>query len=293
MVGRAVDLMIDKPYSAGHGVALEVRDLDLADPDGRVLLDDISFTVTRGEILAVAGVQGNGQTELAETLVGLRKPTAGQILLHHTADGQAAVDDLAGRKVKHVLGAGVGFVPEDRGKDGMVASFSIAENLVLDQVSSPPFSRGGAMNMKVIADNASQRIEEYDVRTGSRNAALATLSGGNQQKVIVAREISRQPSVLIASQPTRGLDVGSIEFIHTRIVALRDEGAAVIVVSTELNEVAALADRIAVMYRGRFVGIVPHDTPRHILGLMMAGVPYDEALTQDPAHTTTQERAES
>ncbi|MCL2735498.1 MAG: ABC transporter ATP-binding protein [Propionibacteriaceae bacterium] len=287
MVGRHVDLEVTKPQATAGDVALEVTGLELLDTDGRVLLDDLSFSVARGEVLAVAGVQGNGQTELAETLIGLRRPTAGSVVLHRAAeDGGQVVEDLTGKSVKAILASGVGFVPEDRGKDGMVAGFTIAENLILDQVTSAPFSQWGAMNMRAIAHNASERVAEYDVRSGSSSAALATLSGGNQQKVVMARELSRDLTVLIASQPTRGLDIGSIEFIHSRILQQREKGTAVVIVSTELNEVTALADRIAVMYEGRFVGIVPPDTPRHVLGLMMAGVSYDDAIAQSQGHET-------
>ena len=279
MVGRDVDLVVAKPPANIGPVVLDVRDLDLVDTEGRILLDDVSFTVSSGEILAVAGVQGNGQTELAETLVGLRTPTSGAILLHAMdPTGVDVVKDLTGRTVRTILSAGVGYVPEDRGKDGVVDGFSIAENLVLDQVKEPEFSRASAMNMKAIADNADTLVEEFDVRAGSPNAALSTLSGGNQQKVVVARELSRDLEVLIASQPTRGVDIGSIEFIHSQILDQRQKGTAVLIVSTELNEVTALADRIAVMYRGKFVGVVPPDTERHVLGLMMAGVGYEDAL---------------
>ncbi|MCL2784741.1 MAG: ATP-binding cassette domain-containing protein, partial [Propionibacteriaceae bacterium] len=235
--------------------------------------------------------QGNGQTELTEILMGLRKPTSGSILLKNPQDDDR---ELAGESVKRVLAAGVGFVPEDRGKDGIVKGFTIAENLILDQFNSAPFSRVKALNMKVIAANATQRVDEFDILAGSANAALETLSGGNQQKVVVARELSRDLAVLIAAQPTRGLDIGSIEFIHARIVAQRDKGTAVLIISTELNEVSALADRIAVMYRGRFVGIVPADTKRHVLGLMMAGVSYEDALAQgNDQDDETQEGAEN
>jgi len=279
MVGREVDLTVTKPPLHEGSVVVEVQDLDLVDTEGRVLLDDVSFTVSQGEILAVAGVQGNGQTELAETLVGLRTPTSGSILLHHKdPEGNDDVENLTGQTVRTILSAGVGYIPEDRGKDGVVDGFSIAENLVLDQVKEPEFSRAGSMNMKAIADNATRLVEEFDVRAGSANAPLSTLSGGNQQKVVVARELSRDLEVLVASQPTRGVDIGSIEFIHSQILEQREKGTAVLIVSTELNEVTALADRIAVMYRGKFVGVVPSDTQRHVLGLMMAGVGYEEAL---------------
>jgi simple sugar transport system ATP-binding protein len=289
MVGRAVGLGVDKSVSDGGHVTLEVRDLTLVDTSGVTLLDDVSFDVRSGEILAVAGVQGNGQTELAETLVGLRKPTGGTVTLYGQVDGETVAHDVTGKKVKRILSEGVGFVPEDRSTDGMVHSFSIAENLVLDQVSHPPFSKAGALNMKAIADNAAQQVETFDVRAGSPNAAIGTLSGGNQQKVVLARELSRDLKLFIASQPTRGVDVGSIEFIHARIVEERNEGAAVLIISTELNEVSALADRIAVMYKGRFVGIVPPDTERNVLGLMMAGVPLDEALAHQTSATAGKE----
>lgn len=280
MVGRAVSLGVDKSVSDGGPVTLEVRDLTLVDTSGITLLDDVSFDVRAGEILAVAGVQGNGQTELAETLIGLSKPTGGTVTLYEDIDGVRTPKNVTGKKVKKILAEGVGFVPEDRSTDGMVHSFSIAENLVLDQVSNPPFSKAGALSMKAIAENAAKQVETFDVRAGSANAPLGTLSGGNQQKVVLARELSRKLTLFIASQPTRGVDVGSIEFIHARIVEERNAGAAVLIISTELNEVTALADRIAVMYKGRFVGIVPPDTQRHVLGLMMAGVPVEEALAQ-------------
>ncbi|MDR1768202.1 MAG: ABC transporter ATP-binding protein, partial [Propionibacteriaceae bacterium] len=268
MVGRSVDLGVEKAPCQSTEVALEVKDVSLVDSAGLTVLDDVSFDVKRGEILAVAGVQGNGQTELTQTLIGLTPPTAGSIKLNG--------EELAGKTVREILDAGVGFVPEDRSKDGMVDSFSISENLVLDQVSNEPFSKHGAMNMAAIAANAKTQVEQFDVRAGSADAALGTLSGGNQQKVVVARELSRELKLFIASQPTRGVDVGSIEFIHARIVAERDKGTPVVIVSTELDEVTALADRIAVMYKGRVVGVVGPDTPRDQLGLMMAGVHPDE-----------------
>ena len=281
MVGRAVDLGVDKSLVQGGDVTLSVRNLTLVDRSGLTLLDDLSFDVHRGEIVTVAGVQGNGQTELTEVLIGLRKPTAGTITLYRPgADGQTTALELAGRSVRSVLDAGVGYVPEDRSKDGMVAGFSVAENLVLDQIGDQPFSRAGGLDVKAIADHGVKLVEAFDIRTSSAKAAMGTLSGGNQQKVVLAREMSRDLTLLIASQPTRGVDVGSIEFIDARIVEERDAGAAVLIISSELNEVVALADRIAVMYRGRFVGVVPADTERNVLGLMMAGVPLAEAVAE-------------
>jgi simple sugar transport system ATP-binding protein len=263
MVGRAVELTVHKaPAQPGTG-GLEVRDLRVRTATGAVVVDDVSFDVRPGEILAIAGVQGNGQTELTEALMGLHGHVSGSI----TLDGE----ELVGRTVKDILDTGVGFVPEDRKIDGLVGGMSIAENLVLDRSSSPEFVKSGTLVRAALDRFARDRIEEFDIRAQGPLTPAGTLSGGNQQKVVVAREMSRDLRLLLASQPTRGVDVGSIEFIHSRIVAARDAGVAVIVVSTELDEVVALADRIAVMYRGRIVGIVPSDTPRDVLGLMMAG----------------------
>ncbi|MCL1838717.1 MAG: ABC transporter ATP-binding protein [Propionibacteriaceae bacterium] len=264
MVGRPIGLTVKKEASQSQSVALRVADLGLVDPKtGVVLLEDINFEVHRGEIVAIAGVHGNGQTELAQALIGLRQPSAGTI----TLDG----DDLSHKTVQEILDAGVGFIPEDRSSDGVVATFSISENLVLDQYRNQPFSKRGVLNIAALAENAKQLVARFDVRAGSANANLGTLSGGNQQKVVIARELSRELKLLIASQPTRGLDVGSIESIHEAIVGERDKGTPVIIFSTELDEVTALADRIAVMYKGRIVGIVDPNTSRAELGLMMAG----------------------
>jgi ABC-type uncharacterized transport system ATPase subunit len=187
---------------------------------------------------------------------------------------------------RDAIRAGVGFVPEDRKHDGFVGSFSVAENLVLNQHEERPFARGVALDLQSIRRNAEERVREFDIRTQSVDSPVGSLSGGNQQKVVLARELSRPLAALIANQPTRGVDVGAIEFLHSRLVAERDRGTAVLIVSTELDEVVALADRIAVMYRGKIVGIVPADTSREVLGLMMAGVPTEEALAS--ARMTTQ-----
>lgn len=269
MVGRQVSLTVNKAEASPGEVSFVVSDLDVVDSRGHKVVDGVSFEVHQGEILAVAGVQGNGQTELTEAILGLRPNTTGSIRL----DGQ----ELSGRGAKHVLEAGVGYVPEDRKRDGLIASFSVAENLVLDVHDKPPYARGLSLNPAVVRSMAEQRIQEFDVRTSGVDATAGTLSGGNQQKVVLARELSRPLKLFVASQPTRGLDVGSIEFVHQRIVAERDARVPVIIVSTELDEVLALADRIAVMYRGRIVGIVPAQTSRDVLGLMMAGVPQHEA----------------
>ncbi|MGW6227743.1 ABC transporter ATP-binding protein [Cellulosimicrobium cellulans] len=279
MVGRSVSLGVEKAPAEPGDATFRVTDLTVMDDLDTAVVDRVSLDVARGEILVLAGVQGNGQTELTETIVGLRRPVAGSI----TLDGK----ELVGRGVSDVLAAGVGYVPEDRSTDGIVGTFSVEENLVLDLFDRPPYSRGGALNRAAIRDNAEQRVVEFDVRTQTVEVPAGNLSGGNQQKVVLAREMSRPLRLLIASQPTRGLDVGSIEFVHKRVVEERDNGTPVIIVSTELDEVLALADRIAVMYRGRIVGVVPGDTDRDVLGLMMAGVPLDEAVAQAAEHRTT------
>jgi simple sugar transport system ATP-binding protein len=263
MVGRSVELTVHKEPAKPAGAALVVDHLTVLDALGQKVVNDVSFEVRQGEILAVAGVQGNGQTELTEALLGLQARVDGSITLDGT--------ELVGRGVRQVLDAGVGFVPEDRNEDGLVGEFTIAENLMLDRSSGAPFVRGANLQTKTLNAFAEQKVKEFDVRAQSIQTHVGRLSGGNQQKVVLARELSRELRLLVAAQPTRGLDVGSIEFVHKRIVATRDEGVPVVVVSTELDEVVALADRIAVMYRGGIVGIVPGDTPREVLGLMMAG----------------------
>ncbi|KRE26008.1 ABC transporter ATP-binding protein [Agromyces sp. Soil535] len=263
MVGRAVELTVHKEEAKLGDPALVVEGLTVIDPIGQLVVNDVSFTVRRGEILAVAGVQGNGQTELTEALLGLQPRVQGSINL----DGI----ELSGAGVRKILESGVGFVPEDRNEDGLVGEFTIAENLMLDRSESPPFVRVGNLQRGVLAEFAREKIDEFDIRAQGIDELVQQLSGGNQQKVVLARELSRELRLLVAAQPTRGVDVGSIEFIHKRIVAARDAGVPVVVVSTELDEVEALADRIMVMYRGRIVGIVPGDTPRDVLGLMMAG----------------------
>ena len=221
----------------------------MAGPTGALVVDDLDLDVAGGEIVCIAGVQGNGQTELAEALLGVLPLTSGSVLL----DGRP----LDGRSPKQIIDAGLGFVPEDRKHDGFVGTFTVAENLVLNHFDEPPYAKGIALDLAEIKANAASRVDEFDIRTQSIETPVASLSGGNQQKVVLARELSRPLSALIASQPTRGVDVGAIEFLHQRLVAERDRGTAVLIVSTELDEVVALADRIAVMYRGRIVGIVP------------------------------------
>ncbi|NIK62276.1 ABC transporter ATP-binding protein [Kribbella shirazensis] len=279
MVGRAVDLVVDKEPAEPQDAVLRVEGLTVIDERGFTAVDDVDLEVRAGEILAVAGVQGNGQTELAEALLGLTPVAAGRISL----SGQ----DLTAKSTRHRLDAGIGYVPEDRAHDGFVGSFSVAENLVLDLFRKAPFGNGVALRTDEIEKNAQERVDEFDIRTQGIDLAVSSLSGGNQQKVVLARELSRPLKLLVASQPTRGVDVGSIEFLHNRIVRERDKGTAVLIVSTELDEIAALADRVAVMYRGKVVGVVPADTPRDELGLMMAGASKAEAHVEAIENPTT------
>ncbi|MGV9182349.1 ABC transporter ATP-binding protein [Arcanobacterium canis] len=272
MVGRPVMMKVDKKPANLGPEALKFEDVTYIDSVGTHVLDHVSFSLHRGEVLAIAGVQGNGQTELAESVLGLIHPDAGSI----TLEGK----ELQRKNPREILEAGVGFVPEDRMKDGMIASFSIAENLVLDQYRDAPFGSGLSIKPNVILKNAEEKRDEYDIRLTAITDPISTLSGGNQQKVVVAREMSRDLDLLVVNQPTRGVDVGSIEFIHQRVVEVRDSGVPVLLISSELDEIEALADRIAVMYRGKIIGIVPSGTSRDALGLMMAGVPQDEALAQ-------------
>ncbi|TLP74456.1 ABC transporter ATP-binding protein [Nesterenkonia sphaerica] len=278
MVGREVNLATQKEPATPGEIGFSVEGLTVVSGSGKVVLDNVSLSIARGEILCVAGVDGNGQTELAQAILGLRSAVAGTISLDGT--------NLRRMSVKERLNAGIGFVPEDRSTDGVIPAFSITENFVLDQYDQQPYSNGVAMRPSVMREAAVNQTSRFDVRLGTVDDPISTLSGGNQQKVVLAREMSRDIRLFLASQPTRGLDVGSIEFVHRTIIEERDKGTPCLIVSTELDEVSNLADRIAVMYRGVVVGIVPGDTNRDVLGLMMAGVPVEEAYTQAEQHHT-------
>jgi general nucleoside transport system ATP-binding protein len=275
MVGRAVELTVTKgPAKPAHAV-LEIRGLVVRDERGHPAVDNLGLEVRAGEIVAIAGVQGNGQTELAEAITGLRPVDSGEILL----EGEPIPTTPRG-----VYAAGVAHIPEDRIEEGLVPGFNVAENLVLTGYWREPYSTGLSLARERIADDASTRISEYDIRTPSAFNDIGNLSGGNQQKVIVAREFSRPVKLLVAVQPTRGLDVGSIEYIHTRIVEQRDEGVAVLIVSTELDEVVALGDRIAVMYQGRIVAVLdPAEATFERLGLLMGGAHPEEHSADEVA----------
>jgi len=269
MVGRPISLEVEKGPAKFGAPILKVSKLNVFDTTGRRLVKDVSFEVKAGEILAVAGVQGNGQSELAEALIGLQHHVTGEIFLDGT--------HIKPGGVREALRAGMAFVPESRELDGLIASFTIAENLILDLHDLPPFAKGISLDPKIVADQAEIRVKEFDVRAQSVQDHASSLSGGNKQKVVLARELSRPVKILVASQPTRGLDVGSIEFVHERIIAERDSGRAVLLFSTELDEVVSLADRIAVMFSGEIIAIVPADTSREKLGLLMAGINNENA----------------
>ncbi|MDF1595982.1 MAG: ABC transporter ATP-binding protein [Acidimicrobiia bacterium] len=265
MVGRPVELVVAKGEATPGAPVLEVQDLVVLDDRNHPNVDGVSFTVHAGEIVGIAGVQGNGQTELVEALTGLRTALSGVVRL----SGEVVTDDTP----REIHRKSVAHVPEDRQRSGLVLTFTVAENLVLDSYYDEPFSSGVVMDWARTRENARSLVEEYDVRTPSIEVEVRNLSGGNQQKVIVAREFSRDVKFTVASQPTRGLDVGSIEYIHERIVKERDTGGAILIVSTELDEVMALSDRILVMYRGKIVAERrPDETDTTQLGLFMAGV---------------------
>jgi simple sugar transport system ATP-binding protein len=265
MVGREVILTVQKkPAQAGEEV-LKVEDLHVRDVRGLVSVNGVSFDVCAGEVLGIAGVQGNGQTELAEALTGLRPVESGRFWL--------AGQELTGKSPREITEAGLAHIPEDRQRHGLVLPYTIADNMALADYYQPRFSKGIVIQQNQVDANARKLIKEFDVRTPSPYVSAGKLSGGNQQKVIVARELSRPVKLLIASQPTRGLDVGSIEYIHKEIVLMRDRGVAVLVISAELDEILSLSDRIAVMYRGQIMATVDRKAAsREQLGLWMAGV---------------------
>jgi simple sugar transport system ATP-binding protein len=252
-------------------VVCSVQDLVVADKFMNVVVDDVSLDIRAGEILGIAGVQGNGQTELVEAITGLTKLASGRITLL----GQ----DISKAAPRRITELGSAHVPEDRQADGLVLPFSVAENLVLRTYHLQPFSRGIILQYDTILKNAEKLIQDFDIRTPSPLTPVGSLSGGNQQKVIIARELSRPIQFLVASQPTRGLDVGSIEYIHKRIEQKREEGCAVLLVSPELDEIMELSDRIAVMYRGKILAVVQNKgVSKEYIGLLMAGVVPEEPL---------------
>jgi simple sugar transport system ATP-binding protein len=269
MVGRDVELIVPKGPAKPADVVLSVKDLFVRDDRLELAVRGVDLEVRGGEILVIAGVQGNGQTELVEAITGLRSIDSGEITIggHH-------IEKATPRQVSDL---GVAHIPEDRGRDGLIAYMSVAENYVLDTYHRRPYSSRGILDLKAINEHAAQGVKDFDIRTPSIHTLATALSGGNQQKVVVAREFSVPVQLVIAAQPTRGLDVGSIEYIHRRIVEQRDAGAAIVIVSTELDEVLAVGDRIAVMFEGRIVGILAgEEATLESVGLLMGGAVFGE-----------------
>ncbi len=264
MVGREVVLRVEKPPASPGDVLLDVRDLRVRDDRGVEKVRGVSLEVRAGEIVGIAGVDGNGQTELIEAITGLRRPEGGVIT-------------VAGRRLDHratareLLDAGIGHIPEDRQRRGLVLEFTIAENVALHDYCYPPASRRGWLYPRRLVERATRLIAEFDVRGGDALTKGGALSGGNQQKLVVAREVARDPRVLVAAQPTRGLDVGAIEYVHRRLVEEREEGRAILFVSLELDEVLSLSDRILVMYEGEIVGEHPAGVAEEVVGIEMLG----------------------
>jgi general nucleoside transport system ATP-binding protein len=279
MVGRDVNLVVRKKAANPKETVLAVKDLFVRDDRGNMTVKGLSLDVRQGEVLGIAGVQGNGQTELVYALTGLTNPVSGEM--------EIMGKPLNRTSPRNILERGVAHIPEDRQKHGLILSFPIHDNLTLCTYYKAPFARGINLQEKIIISNAKTLVDQFDVRTPSVFVHASSLSGGNQQKVIVAREFSRPIELLIASQPTRGLDVGSIEYIHNRIIEKRDEGTGVLLVSSELDEILALSDRIAVMYHGQIVDIVPaKNASKEYLGLLMAGIKPSEAASAAPVKSS-------
>jgi general nucleoside transport system ATP-binding protein len=267
MVGRDVELIVTKGPAKPGEVVLSLRNLQVRDDRLDMAVDGVDLDVRAGEIVAIAGVQGNGQTELVEAIVGLRTIDSGEMTVggHH-------VEKASPREVSDL---GVAHIPEDRGRDGLINYMTIAENYILDTYHREPYSKRGVFDLKAVNEQAAKGVKDFDIRTPSIHTLAAALSGGNQQKVVVAREFSVPVQLVIAAQPTRGLDVGSIEYIHRRLIEQRDAGAAILIVSTELDEVLAVGDRIAVMFDGRIVGILSGDEATYEnLGMLMGGASF-------------------
>ncbi|MDA2997565.1 MAG: ABC transporter ATP-binding protein [Actinomycetota bacterium] len=264
MVGRQVDLAPNKTEVKPGKIILDINKLNVSNSLGRKIIDSLSLQVRAGEILAIAGVQGNGQSELARAIVNLEDHVSGSIKLDQK--------EILGITVQDSLRAGIAYIPESRELDGLISSFSIVENLILDVHDISPAAKKGRLNPDYINHNSVKLVKEFDIRTQSIFDAASSLSGGNKQKVVLARELSREVKLVVASQPTRGLDVGSIEFVYEKLLAERSANRAILLISSELDEVLELADRIAVIYKGEIVGEVGPDVSREKLGLMMAGI---------------------
>jgi ABC-type uncharacterized transport system ATPase subunit len=264
MVGRQVDLAPNKTEVKPGKIILDINKLSVSNSLGRKIIDSLSLQVRAGEILAIAGVQGNGQSELARAIVNLEDHVSGSIKLDQK--------EILGITVQDSLREGIAYIPESRELDGLISSFSIVENLILDVHDISPAAKKGRLNSDYINENSARLVKEFDIRAQSIFDPASSLSGGNKQKVVLARELSREVKLVVASQPTRGLDVGSIEFVYEKLLAERSANRAILLISSELDEVLELADRIAVIYKGEIVGEVGPDVSREKLGLMMAGI---------------------
>jgi len=264
MVGRQVDLVPNKGEVKAGRVVLDINKLNVSNSLGRKLINSLSLQVKAGEILAIAGVQGNGQSELTRAILNLEAHVEGSIKLDE--------QEILGLTVQDALRKGIAYIPESRELDGLIGSFSIAENLILDVHDLAPVASRGQLNNDYINQNSTKLVKEFDIRTQSIFENVSALSGGNKQKVVLARELSRDVKLVVASQPTRGLDVGSIEFVYEKLLSERSANRAILLISSELDEVLELADRIAVIYKGEIVGEVGPDVSREKLGLMMAGI---------------------
>lgn len=264
MVGRDVSFKVDKKEVKLGDPVLQVKNLVVRNQQGLPALKELNFEVRAGEVLGIAGVDGNGQSELIEALTGLRSVDSGQVLL--------AGSDITNMTPRQISEAGLSHIPEDRHKHGLVLDFSMSENMVLETYFHPAYNKGGFLNYEAIDRHAEELIKQFDVRTPSIYNKARSLSGGNQQKAIIAREIYKNPNLLIAAQPTRGLDVGAIEFVHRQLIEQRNKGKAVLLISFELDEIMNVSDRIAVIYEGQIVGeVMPQETNDQEIGLLMAG----------------------
>lgn len=283
MVGRSVNFKVDKQPAQPKEAVLDIKGLTVKEKRGYDAVKNVDLVVKAGEVLGIAGVDGNGQTELIEAISGLTKVESGTIRL----DGK----DITNKKPRKITESGLGHIPEDRQRRGLILEMKLEENISLQTYYKKPFSNHGFLNHKEIKAYAKRLIEEFDVRTSSEENPASALSGGNQQKAIIAREVDRDPALLIAAQPTRGLDVGAIEYIHKRLVEQRDKGKGVLLMSYELDEIMNVSDRIAVMYDGEIIAIVDaEETNEKELGLLMAGVPLEKAHEQTVNAETEEER---
>lgn len=273
MIGRDLSPAIKSGQCELGDIVLDIKNISHEVDKGAKSLDDITLCLHSGEILGIAGVDGNGQRELSEVITGLMNISSGSILLNG--------EEISKKSINYIIGKGVGYIPEDRHKRGLVLNFTVSENLILKNYNTKPYRKGIFFDFNIINKHSDEMIRKYSIKTGGRNSEAKTLSGGNQQKIVVAREVFKLPQLLIAVQPTRGVDIGATEFIHKEIIKARDQGTAVLLISTELSEINLLSDRIAVIYKGSIVGELHHsEFDENLIGLMMAGIPKEKALEQ-------------